>query len=473
MKLFPLLLMALTITVFPSVSKAVYSCGGVEDTCPCGASNPYPCCDNGGNCTWYAWHSACCNWEMALPGWGNANTWAQYAQANANYEVLDYPVVGSIAARTLGTYGHVAFVIDVSGTQITVEEENCCSTCAAGVRTWTYDSSYFDAGFIIPLGGVVPPECTVEINHSGAVIDDLSDCFEHHGQYWWDDTSGTDGHSYYTYATDDAGPDSWGSWRFNVVEAGNYEISVFIPSSENALTVQSVYTVTHSNGETDIAVDQSQHENEWVSLGSFWLDVGTIQNLRLNDNTGEEYDLRRVLMYDAVSLSTVVECSDECSVGEVVCEGDTGFRTCGNYDGDDCLEWSTVEFCSNEDICIDGVCQFNTESCVDECSSEGYSCFSNVGLQYCGNFDQDSCLEYGTPEYCPGLQVCSDGVCVENSDAGPENDTSDDAGFSDDSDASGCSCTHYSGKSSPFSVVFLLLGLGYFLRRSIRKRISL
>ena len=139
------------LSLLPAEAGAVYECGGQQDTCQCGASNPYPCCDNGGNCTWWAWHSACCNWSYGLPGWGNANTWAGNANAHPDFQVVGNPVVGSIAARNAGTYGHVAWVTDVNGGTIIVTEENCCTGCNWGMRSWTYNASYFDAGFIVPV----------------------------------------------------------------------------------------------------------------------------------------------------------------------------------------------------------------------------------------------------------------------------------------------------------------------------------
>jgi MYXO-CTERM domain-containing protein len=128
---------------------AVYQCGDQTDDCQCGMSNPYPCCDNGGNCTWWAWEAACCNWAVGLPGWGNANQWVGNASANPDYQVLSSPVPGSIACRVTGTYGHVAWVTAVNGGTITVTEENCCGTCNYGLRTHDYQASYFDGGFIV------------------------------------------------------------------------------------------------------------------------------------------------------------------------------------------------------------------------------------------------------------------------------------------------------------------------------------
>ena len=134
-------------------AAAVYQCGDQTDDCHCGDYDPYPCCDNGGNCTWWAWEAACCNWAAVLPGWGNANQWRGNALADPGYEVLDYPVTGSIANRISGTYGHVAWVVGLNGLELTVTEENCCTGCNYGLRTYTYsDWHHFDGGFIIRSG---------------------------------------------------------------------------------------------------------------------------------------------------------------------------------------------------------------------------------------------------------------------------------------------------------------------------------
>ena len=145
-------------------ASAVYQCGDQTDDCKCGADDPYPCCSNGGNCTWWAWEAACCNWAVALPGWGNANQWVGNAAADPDYEVLTSPVVGSIACKVSGTYGHVAWVTAVNGSQITVTEENCCTGCNYGMRTYTYEASHFDGGFIVRKSQC---ECTDGQTQSG------------------------------------------------------------------------------------------------------------------------------------------------------------------------------------------------------------------------------------------------------------------------------------------------------------------
>jgi surface antigen len=134
----------------PLPATAASWCGGVTSNgCACGKWNIYPCCDNGGNCTWYAWHSMCCHWGFGPGNWGNANTWAGNGSKHPDVAWLSYPVPNSIATRDIGQYGHVAYVLQVSGNNILVEEENCCDGCAGGVRTKWYKASYYNSGFLI------------------------------------------------------------------------------------------------------------------------------------------------------------------------------------------------------------------------------------------------------------------------------------------------------------------------------------
>jgi hypothetical protein len=47
-------------------------------------------------------------------------------------------------------------------------------------------------------------------------------------------------------------------------------------------------------------------------------------------------------------------CSDECTSGATKCEGSTGERTCGQFDTDSCLEWGPAVACANG--CSNGAC---------------------------------------------------------------------------------------------------------------------
>lgn len=59
-----------------------------------------------------------------LPGaYGNANEWG-YRARREGYRVDNTPTIGSIAWSTAGTYGHVAWVSNVMGDKIEIEEYN-------------------------------------------------------------------------------------------------------------------------------------------------------------------------------------------------------------------------------------------------------------------------------------------------------------------------------------------------------------
>ena len=152
-------------------AHAQVSCGGLQsDACSCGEVNTYPCCSNDGNCTWYAWYCACCFWDEAIPHWGNAKQWAPGASTNPDYNVRSSPALDTIACRSVGTWGHVAWVTAISGSNVTVDEQNC-DWGPGGVQEATRDVSYYDQGFIERAGC----EC------SGNDTETEYDCNQHCG----------------------------------------------------------------------------------------------------------------------------------------------------------------------------------------------------------------------------------------------------------------------------------------------------
>ena len=146
----------------PATVRAVSSCGGLQDNCPCNGNNPYPCCSNNGNCTWYAWHSACCHWGVACPPWGNANTWSGYAASHPDFDVTTTPTANCIANRVTPQYpgdqwGHVAWVESV-GNSVKVTEQGCWAW--SGVKTSWYGLGFFDKYICLHGGtGPVGPSC--------------------------------------------------------------------------------------------------------------------------------------------------------------------------------------------------------------------------------------------------------------------------------------------------------------------------
>ncbi len=107
------------------------------------------------------------------------------------------------------------------------------------------------------------------------------------------------------------------------------------------------------------------------------------------------------------------ECTDDCTPNQKICEGN-GYRQCGSYDADPCLDWSGVTNCAAYEICKDGACE---TACSDECDTGEKRCNEingQVGWEVCGNFDNDPCLEFGSFTSCQGGYTCENGNCVEN-----------------------------------------------------------
>jgi MYXO-CTERM domain-containing protein len=131
-----------------STASATGSCGGQVHQNLCGNSTDiYPCCPNGGNCTWWAWEMVCRNWHLSLVNWGNANTWAAHARVDPRFDVVGGPVINSVGTATPRS-GHVAWVVAAGNGRVTVTEENCCVGCAGGVREVGYPVSKFNSGYV-------------------------------------------------------------------------------------------------------------------------------------------------------------------------------------------------------------------------------------------------------------------------------------------------------------------------------------
>jgi hypothetical protein len=150
---------AIALSLAPN-ADATSSCGGQVHENLCGnATDIYPCCPNGGNCTWWAWEMVCRNWHLSLVNWGNANTWAAHARLDPRFDVVAEPVVNSVGTATPRS-GHVAWVIAASGGGVTVTEENCCVGCAAGERQITYPVAKFNSGYVALKGAAsTGPSC--------------------------------------------------------------------------------------------------------------------------------------------------------------------------------------------------------------------------------------------------------------------------------------------------------------------------
>jgi hypothetical protein len=100
-------------------------------------------------------------------------------------------------------------------------------------------------------------------------------------------------------------------------------------------------------------------------------------------------------------------CVDECTAGSKQCSGN-GYRACGQYDADDCLDWGPVTACPSGQTCSNGVCG---AACTNECTANAKECVGADAYRTCGDFDTDPCLEWSSTTPCPTGQTCSNGVC--------------------------------------------------------------
>jgi hypothetical protein len=109
----------------------------------------------------------------------------------------------------------------------------------------------------------------------------------------------------------------------------------------------------------------------------------------------------------------VPDCADACAVGAARCEG-AGFVTCGNHDADVCLEFGPVTPCAADERCDDGACVPAGQACDDACDENGQAvCTADgAGFRVCGQYDADPCRELSDVAPCGATRTCEAGACV-------------------------------------------------------------
>jgi hypothetical protein len=141
-------------------------------------------------------------------------------------------------------------------------------------------------------------------------------------------------------------------------------------------------------------------------------------------------------------------CTNQCADSERKCSNN-GFQICHDYNDDGCTEWSDVTQCSTGQTCENGFCQTTPPACTDECTLNSRECFNN-GFKICGNYDSDSCLEWSEITQCSANQICQNGVCIPAPPSCTDECTNGDRKCSDNGfqicrDYDGNGCTEWSG----------------------------
>ena len=103
------------------------------------------------------------------------------------------------------------------------------------------------------------------------------------------------------------------------------------------------------------------------------------------------------------------ECVNECTQPDArKCDGN-GYKVCGNIDADPCLEYGTVINCSETQTCSNGWCN---DTCQSECTAKNArKCDESGAVVVCDDWDDDPCLEWGSPKPCDQGLVCAGGFC--------------------------------------------------------------
>ncbi|PIN74781.1 hypothetical protein COV18_06190 [Candidatus Woesearchaeota archaeon CG10_big_fil_rev_8_21_14_0_10_37_12] len=105
------------------------------------------------------------------------------------------------------------------------------------------------------------------------------------------------------------------------------------------------------------------------------------------------------------------DCKDECTRGQKQCVGEY-YQTCGNFNEDSCIEWSPVFPCDPGKTCQQNECVSKTLSSVTSCGNiDANTCDERNKPYYCanGNYIQN-CLICS----CPDCYTCrEDGTCQE------------------------------------------------------------
>ncbi len=112
-------------------------------------------------------------------------------------------------------------------------------------------------------------------------------------------------------------------------------------------------------------------------------------------------------------------CVNDCTPsGSKQCAGTGGYKTCGNYDVDSCLEWSTATLCSIGQTCSNGVCAVSSNLCTDV-DGDNYgtgnlaSCLGSTTIADCN--DADATIKPGSLDPCKdcnALTLCNIPSCV-------------------------------------------------------------
>jgi len=161
-------------------------------------------------------------------------------------------------------------------------------------------------------------------------------------------------------------------------------------------------------------VDGSWSGGSYSSSGALYLSAGQSYTWTIRLGVGNNYPsgsysvtfsvANKWNAYGTLKVNPSQQsCTNDCSSGQMQCSGN-GYRTCGNFDSDPCLEWSSVTSCSSNQQCISGYCVSNPNPPAIEVNPTSVSVQPNGRAEYSvkvtasesGNYWVDGSWQYGS-----------------------------------------------------------------------------
>ncbi|MCB9701484.1 MAG: peptidoglycan DD-metalloendopeptidase family protein [Myxococcales bacterium] len=298
-----------------------------------------------------------------------------------------------------------------------------------------------------------PPDMCNAIPPQGAILEDDGPCLTLGGKPAnYGEIAGNGGHAYHT-ALDVPSPDyaEGGIWLLNFEQAGDYELSVFVPAGLPSPANKATYKIAFNGQATKAYVDHAAVAGNWASLGTFTFAAGGDQWVRLGDNYDLPGDNGKRIAIDALKIVPgVAPC--ECMPGQ------TDSLPCGNNGEQtrtcDGCSWGPWSMCSDDSGTGDpvttgddsgtatGAGTGGSASSSDSASGTGGSDGSSGG----GGSDSAASSSSGSASGSATAGVTSLGSASAS-------------GFYDEPD-SGCSCRSTSTDPAALVGLFVLVGVG-------------
>lgn len=134
---------------------------------------------------------------------------------------------------------------------------------------------------------------------------------------------------------------------------------------------------------------------------------------------------------------TPMACGMWCTPGALSCDGD-GTRECVQATSG-CLELGPTTACpASAPFCSNGSC---SATCSDECTEGMSACDGAVAVRTCGQFDTDECTDWSSSTSCGANQRCTNGSCGASQTCVNTGDDCDDGNGCTDGDVcTGSTC---------------------------------